>query len=178
MTLPISPLWGIGNGGRPPASTPSAAAFPQAAAVLQVPLPEISPIPDARQFNTEGHDGTAGAGTRTLADCTVVVPVNNKFIINSFSVYVDNMLTTTEIHWAILVNGVPQQGWSDIKLFPRLAPFVGDNLDPFLRGEGEATITVQIRQVDGGGYIIGAAVGGWYWPKTSDQRWKAGDVSW
>lgn len=178
VTLPLGPVWGLGNGARPPVGAPSAAGpggLPYASRSLELPLPEITPIPDAREFNPEGDVDTSIVQLNIdIPNCTQVVPVGNLYVIRGVSIYIDNMLTTTNVTFSLLANGVGVAGWTNLKMFPRAAPFVGNNFESMIRGQGEVTLKMVFSNIDGGSYKVGAALSGWLWPLTSDQRWKAG----
>lgn len=177
MTLPVSPPFGFGNGGSPPISSPSAGGlFPSPATrTIDFPLPEVLPIPDAREFNPEGDVDTGAIEANiSIPGCSQIVPIGNLYVVRGISIYIDNMLTTTNVTFSLLANGVGVAGWTGLKMFPRVAPFVGNSFDAMIRGSGDVTLQMVYSNLDGGAYKVGASFSGWLWPVTSDQRWKQG----
>lgn len=179
MTLPIAPPFSMGKGGFPPFASPAGTIGGGAVATrtLDLPLPELVPIPSAQEFSPEGHVDTAGIQSNiTIPGITVNVPGGSIYVIRSLSLYINNMLDTTDVRWSIVVNGNPVPGWANMTLFPRIATFVGNNFDTMIRGAGVASISVIFTNADGGSYKVGAAIGGWFWPLTADQQWKNGGI--
>ncbi len=141
---------------------------------LGIYLPEVFPIPDAKEFNPLGSIGTAAVQANVaIPNATVDVPASNLFVIRSFSIYITNMLATTNVTWSLLVNGQPVQGYLGVSIFPRVAPSISNTFDCFIRGRGFATISVIFSNGDGGAYTVGASFSGWFWPEASDGRWKS-----
>lgn len=180
MTLPVAPPFGMGKGGAPPFASPASGAAAGgyvATRTLNLPLPELVPIPSAQEFNPEGHVDSSGIQSNiALPNIDVNVPNGSIFVIRGVSLYINNMLDTTDVRWSVVVNGNPVPGWANLTLFPRIATFVGNNFDSMIRGSGQAKIQVIYTNADGGSYKIGAALTGWYWPLTADQQWKNGGV--
>lgn len=146
-------------------------------------MPEVYPIPDAQEFNPSGSRTTAAAETQqiTLLPATgagegvptgvIQLPKNNIGIIRGFSIYITDMLSTTDMAWTLLVNGAPAGGYGTLKMFPRAASFVGNNFDCFIRLPSGAQVSVIFTNTDGGTYVVGASISGWFWPETSGKRW-------
>jgi hypothetical protein len=173
--VPIAPSFGMGSGGKPVMAPPGGAANAiPAARTLMLPLPENEPIPDAHEFNTTGSQATAAAQANVLiaGASPQVIPAGSLFVINGLSIYITDMLTTTVVAWRVLINSAPVAGYSGLSIFPRTAPYVGNSFEPKIRGKGEALITVEFTNTDGGAYTVGASLSGWYWPEASDLRWK------
>jgi hypothetical protein len=173
--MPIAPLWGIGGRrGGPPVSTPVNQDAPTVGRTLFLPLPEDSPIPDAQEFNALGSVATAIVQSNIDIPLLplIVVPASYKAVIRGVSIYINNMLATTNVTWTVRVNNNPIPGYSGLSIFPRVAPFVGNSFDAEYRFEGPATVTVSFSNIDGGAYTVGAAISGWFWPAASDLRWK------
>lgn len=161
-----------GPNGQPPQSMLSA---------LVLPLPWLTPMPGAQQFNQESDAASAAVQTVVLpAPLSIDVPQGYRCRIASVSTYIDNMLTTTNVTWSVLVNNAPAAvaGFQNLKMFPRAAPFVGNTFDAFLLIQGPATITVQFSNNDGGTYIIGAALSGWVWNVALEAQWKNNGGQW
>lgn len=141
-------------------------------------LPEIFPIPDAVEFNPSGSASSVGVETGTnitllpaIVNGLLEMPDQNIGIIRGFTISISNMLTTTNVTWTLLVNGAPAGGYGAIKMFPRASAFVGNSFDTFIRVPDGGTVSVQFSNVDGGTYVIGASLSGWYWPIASGERW-------
>lgn len=174
---PGGELWGIGtgHGGAP---VPSPLGLPNGGAMIARQLviypPEIYPIPDAIEFNLEGDVATVivQAGI-TIPNVTVQLGAGYIGIIRGFSIYIDDMLATTDVRWTLLLNGQPAPGYGNLRMFPRVAPSVSNGFDAFVRVPDGNLITVVFSNVDGGTYRVGAAISGWMWPKSSGERWIA-----
>ena len=181
MTTPfrVPPALGFGNSSGGPVQLPphvEAERVEQgrAARALTLFLPEQYMIPDGRGFNPQGSIATAAVQSNiNITNATQVIPDNNLAVVSSVTIQITNMVATTNVTWTVLVNGAPVQGYNGISIFPRVAPFVGNTFDIPIRVCGPATIQVIFSNIDGGAYTVGAALSGWMWPVTSDQRWKA-----
>lgn len=182
--VPVSPLWGLGKGGvTPVAGSVGSIPYPPDVAQhienigrqLSVPLPEVYPIPDAHVFNAEGQVASPGAQQNINIPLLplVQIPTGNLGVMTSFSIYVQNMLATTNITWTLLANGVAVQGYTGITIFPGVSPRAANTFDIPVRFTGEQNLTIVFTNTDGGAYLIGAAISGWFWPTSSDRRWKS-----
>jgi len=178
--LPVSRPWGLGsgnNGGRGVILPPNVAAARAGGDItrsLEIPLPEVFPIPDAKEFNIEGSIASVGASNNTLITGTsFVIPTGNLARISGLALYITNMLVTTNVVWSLVSNGQALPGYQNVAMFPRPAAFVSNAFDVFLRVRGEVTLSVIFSNLDGGTYVVGAAFSGWFWPETSDTRWKS-----
>lgn len=177
---PVGPTWGFGRtipgGGAGAVISPPNLAPADAPAIiraLDIPLPEVFPIPDAKEFNPLGSNPSPGVEANvTIPGATFAIPTATLGVIRSFSIYITNMLATTTVTWSLLVNGSPVAGYTGVSIFPRVAPFVGNTFDTFIRLQGPTTITVIYTNTDGGAYTVGASYSGWLWPMASDGRWK------
>jgi hypothetical protein len=180
MTAPpiVGPPFGFGSyegeSVLPPAQPlPGQNALPPLTRTLEIPLPDVYPTIDATQFNTQGQKATSVIeGPLVIPGSAIVVPANNWIRISSLNLQIDNMLLTTNVVFSLRVNQQAQGGFTNLPIFPRVAPFVGQEFDVFLRFTGPATIDVVYSNNDGGSYTLGAAVSGWFWPTASDQRVK------
>lgn len=172
-----------GGGVVPPsvAYTPGGQAAPQTTYTLTLPLPWLVPMPGAQQFNLEADVASNTPQTAVLPDpLTVTVQQGFRCRISAVSVYIDNMLTSTNVTWSVIVNGAPAavSGFQNLRMFPRQAPFVGNTFDAYLLIQGPAVIQVQFTNVDGGAYEIGAALSGWTWAQVMEQQWKNSGGQW
>ena len=173
--------YGGASGETPSGFNPNTgASAPPVNYTLSLPLPWLTPMPGSQQFNQEGDQASAAVETVVLPNISVDVPQGYRCRISSVSTYIDNMLTTTNVLWSVLVNGAPANvpGFQNLRMFPRAAPFVGNTFDAFLLLQGPATITLQYQNIDGGTYIIGGALSGWTWNMNLEQQWKLNGGQW
>lgn len=174
---PQGNVWGMGSGhGGAPVPTPlglteDAGLIPR---TLMIFPPEIYPIPDATEFNPLGSRSTIVAETQLIPGAAVTLPKNFIGIIRGYSIYIDNMLTTTNVIYTLLIDGNPAPGYGSLTMFPRAAPSVSNGFDAFVRIPDGATVTVKFQNMDGGSYIVGASFSGWFWPKAAGDRWIGG----
>jgi hypothetical protein len=161
LIAPFAPFRPAGSGG------------PGIDRALQIYLPEIFPIPAATEFNTLLTKATVAAETNTDFGILIDVPDNNIAIIRGVSLFITNMLTTTQITWTLLTNNGPVGGYSNLFIFPRTAPFVSNAFDSFIRVDNGQIVRAQFTNpaTDGGSYTLGIAVSGWWWPKTLGDLW-------
>lgn len=180
MTLPagatsISPPFGFGAG-RGGAAVPSpiygSRGEQQIARSLEIYLPDVLPIPEAQLFNVQGNVDSPGAETDVLIpNVTVQLPAGSIGVIRGLSIYVNDMLQTTDVQFTLRFDGNPVNGFSRLSMFPRLAPSVSNGFDTLIRVPMGVAITVTYTNVDGGVYKVGASFSGWSWPATSGDRW-------
>jgi hypothetical protein len=140
---------------------------------LSLPLPAVFPIPDAQVFNAECQQASAAIQTFVLPFVPPVVILSGYYaVVNSFTIYVQNMLATTSVFFTLLFNGSPVQGYNGLTIFPGASPRIALTFDAPIFFTGAGALTVQITNGDGGTYLLGAAISGWQWPIASDRRWK------
>lgn len=149
---------------------------------LQLPLVEQFPIPGAQEFNVEGDQSSVAVENNTTIATLgpVAVPQGYRAVIRSVSIYIDNMLPTTNVVFSVLLNGpgTSPSGYQNLRMFPRTAPFVGNTFDSIIRITGPASITVIFSNLDGGTYQIGAALSGHLWLISAQDLWKANGGEW
>ena len=177
--LPVAPGWGISHDGSPVMHLPTASGDAPRVSSLsqQIYLPEVFPIPSAVEFNLLGQAPTTAAGQVAIPwnnqpGGIYTVPPNTFGVIRSVSFFITDMLTTTNVSFSIIINTAQVQGYSQITIFPRTAPFVGNGFDSMVRFTGPADIQAIAVNVDGGTYEVGAAVSGWYWTTAADATWR------
>lgn len=176
--LPVGPNWGLGHGGRGPVAPPTAGMTPQVSSLSeQIYLPEVFPIPTAVEFNPLGSAGTAAAGTVNipftgLPGGILSIPSGTYGVLRSITFYITDMLTTTAMTFTVFINTVPVQGYTQVPIFPRNAPFVSNGFDCMVRFSGPADITVSATEGDAGTYVVGASLGGWFWGQAADAQWR------
>lgn len=170
--------FGFGSGVAGPVVTPpnqrEDIARARAARALILPLPEQYMIPSGVGFNPEGETATAAVQANVvIAGATIAVPQNMLGVVASVTLYITNMLATTNVTFTVLRDGNPIAGYQALKIFPRVSPFVANTFDIPIRVTGPSTITVQFNNNDGGTYVVGAALSGWLWGVTAGQQWQA-----
>lgn len=138
---------------------------------LQVPLPEVYPIPSATEFNILAQKTTIAAEQNIDIGLVLDFPANNIGIIRGVTFYISNMLATTAVTWTVNLNGAPAAGYNNISIFPRVSPFVSNGFDSFVRVPQATKIRVNYTNTDGGSYVVGAALSGWFWPQTLGDLW-------
>lgn len=141
--------------------------------VLQIYLPEVYPIPAAQEFNPVVSKATSAVETSVDTGLSVQVPPNNVAIIRGFTIFITNMVATTNVSYTLRVNGTPQPGFSNVSIFPRAAPYVGNGFDAMIRVPQGGLVTATYSNGDGGTYTIGVAVSGWWWPQELGNTWIA-----
>jgi hypothetical protein len=177
--IPISEPWGIGSGAgsvgggvvMPPniAAARGGGSIPRS---LEIPLPEVYPIPDAKEFNILGSFASGAASANTLITGSAFdIPSGSLAIIRGFTAYIAPMSLATNVTWSLVWNGQALAGYQNITIFPRPAAFASDAFDAFLRVRGPGTLSVIFSNIDGAIYQIGASYSGWFWPEAS--AWKA-----
>lgn len=175
--LPVSNPFGFGGSrGTPVIVPPSSVGGPPAPMMgwaLQLPLPEVYPLPEATSFNPLGSKATAAIETNiAIPGASVVIPSGMRAVVVGVSLYISNMLATTNVSFTVLVNGVAASGYAGIGLFPAAQALAQNSFDVPIRVLGPATVQVVYTNTDGGSYTVGASLSGWYWANTSDQRYK------
>lgn len=149
---------------------------------LNLPLVEVFPIPGAQEFNVEGDQASVAVENNTTIATLgpVIIPQGYRGVIRSVSLYIDNMLSTTNVVFSVLINGpgTSPSGYQNLRMFPRVAPFVGNTFDSTVRITGPASLTVIFSNLDGGTYQIGAALSGHFWLISAQDHWKANGGEW
>lgn len=174
--VPVAPPWNVpgpGSSGiiRPPNVGPAGGA--SIARTLFLPLPEDSPIPDAKEFNVLGTIATAIVQANVaITNATFAVPAATMGRVSYVSLFIMNMLAVTDVTFTVQVDSAVPSGFGGLRIFPRAASSVVSTFDCKIRVQGPCTISVIFSNNDGGAYTVGAAFGGWFWPQSSDERWK------
>lgn len=142
--------------------------------VLSIHQPWILPIPDSQDLNVMGTAATIAAEVKTeIAGCASVLAAGNIGVLRSFTVYITNMLATTNVTFTLAVNGGPVPGFGNIRMFPRVASSLSNAFDCVIHLPVSATLQVFFTNADGGTYAIGASYSGWQHPESSAKRWAA-----
>lgn len=174
---PQGNVWGMGSGhgGAPvPVSLGLDSTADLIPRNLMIFPPEIYPIPDAVEFNPLGSTTTIIAETKVIPGVALQLPQSYIGIIRGYTIYVDNMLLTTNLIYTLLINGNPAPGYGSLTMFPRAAPSVSNGFDAFIRVPDGAALSVKVQNVDGGSYTVGASISGWIWPRAAGERWIGG----
>lgn len=141
---------------------------------------ELYPIPDAQEFNPSGSVSITGGPTTTAIPIApqvgpdanaILLPNGNTGIIRSVLISITNMLTTTVATFTVFVDGAPVAGYSALSMTPRVAPYVSASFDCMIRLPNKAKVTASATVTDGGTYVCGIALGGWYQPQSSIVQW-------
>lgn len=148
-------------------------------------LPEDHPIPDSQEFNVTGSKSTSAveAGIPIVIAPQVgpnagfvELPAGNIGRISSVLFSITDMLTTTDVTFTLRINGAPVPGYAGYKITPRVSPYVSNSFDDpscrILLRNGDK-INVVYTNTDGGTYVVGCAITGWFWPEASGKRWLA-----
>lgn len=149
------------------ASQDQGAGLPQEVPVY---LPEVFPIPGAVEFNPLASKATAGVESGTDIGIVLAIPSKSIGILRGVSLYITNMLDTTVVTWSVLQNSAVLPGYANLSIFPRVAPFVSNGFDSFVRLD-QGPLTVVFSNADGGTYTVGAALSGWFWPQALGTTW-------
>lgn len=175
-------LWGVGGGASQGIGLPLppdiAGNTQQVGRQLSLPLPAVFPLPDAQLFNSECQQASAILQTFVLPFTPPVAILSGYFaVVNSFTIYVQNMLASTNVTFSLLYNGSPIQGYAGLTIFPGASPRIANTFDAPIFLTGAGALTVSFTNGDGGTYLLGAAISGWQWPIASDRRWKTAGPS-
>lgn len=165
---------GAGAGGLddPFAPQGSGSSYPETPRSLQIPLPEIYPIPDAQQFQRRLSFLSPGVGIQEPAGLTMQLPDSNIGVIRLFGIGLLNMTAVTDVGWSLLIDGNPYPGYNNVGFFPGLVPRVTlDQSDILIRIPQGAKISVQFENRDGAAYQWGANYYGWSYTPESAARW-------
>ena len=155
-----------GDGGGSFASHQNAGALPQ---FITLFLPEERPIPSAQIFeNALGQQATnvVQAGV-AIPGAVQVIPQGCVARLSAVNLYVDNLLTTSAIRFSVLFEGNALPGLSNIPVFPGAVARAVENIDVFVRILRAGTLSVTFTNNDGGTYIVGASLSGWFWNEAS-----------
>lgn len=142
--------------------------------VLDIPLPWLEPIPDAQFFNVMGQEDSVGASTGNfITNAAYALGKGNVGVLRSFTVYVNDMVATTDIQFTLMINGGPAPGFGTIKMFPRVAASVANTFECMIILPSDSKVDAYFTQTDAGSYKVGVAYSGWEYPESSGRRWMA-----
>lgn len=135
--------------------------------IMTLFLPEERPIPGATIFNTLGQQATAVVQAGVLiAGAGIIIPAGSIARLDSVNLYATNLLPTSALTFTVLQNGAAIQGLTNVGIFPGTAARIAENFSLLVRISNGATLTVVFSNADGGAYLVGAALSGWFWPES------------
>lgn len=134
------------------------------------------PVPGTRPINRSAVvTGLTAAGSPSIpADLQLQLQGGELGVIRSLTLNINDMLQTTNVRFDLLFDGAPVDGWSDLRIFPRVAASVSATYEPavtmVLVPEG-SQVSVRIRVIDGGTYQVGASYTGWRYSTSLAARY-------
>lgn len=146
---------------------------PQVLRALQVYLPEIYPIPGSIEFNLLSTAASAGAGSGAFTGVTLNLPRGMVGVIRSVGIFTNDMLDTTNVNYFLNIDGGGVGGFAPLQIFPRVATSVSNTLDAMIRIPDGAAVTGAFTNIDGGTYLLGMSISGWYYSQDLAARWIA-----
>lgn len=143
---------------------------PLDARVLSLRDPYDAPIPDASPFVlASGAVATAAVETKQPAGLILDLTADEVARIDSVTIYITGLLATTNVVYKLLADTAPI--YPGLSFFPRAATAAGDNYPVFLRVGAGRIISMDIQNVDGGSYTVGAIITGWKFTKLAGERY-------
>lgn len=157
--------------GEPPPKPADAPQQPRGIFVTRYQPGEF-PIPGATEFARDAFENSPGVGTITPAGLFYRVPESSLGIIRVFGVGITNMVPTTNVIYRLLVNGKPVPAWGNFRLFPGAGTRITSSVGTWVELTNNDEVSVEIQNIDGGIYQVGANYSGWVWPESLDRQWK------
>lgn len=140
--------------------------------VLEVPLPWLVPMPSSQDLNVLGSVTSVAPSVGTeIPECRFQLGAGIIGVIRSFTTYITDMLTSTDVRYTLSVNGAPAPGFGRIKMFPVTASSKSNTFDCLIILPPAATISVFFTQTDGSTYNIGASYSGWVHTEAQARKW-------
>lgn len=142
--------------------------------------PDIYRIPGSSDFNPSGSVQIVGPGTTTAIPLApqvgsvanrIEIPKGNVGVISSVLISITNMVATTNATFSIFIDGAPVPGYAGISMTPRVSPYVSAGFDTLVRVPNGSVVTATGTVVDGGTYVLGIAISGWYWAESMAAQW-------
>lgn len=126
--------------------------------------PHLYPPTGAHEFVLYATDTLDNITTVvTPAGLALQLPAGTLGFVRNITLYVGNLLESSDITWQVLVNGLPAEGYGALSVFPRAASAVSRDYEASIALPIEAAVSVRIRSSDGGTYRVGAELKGWYY---------------
>lgn len=137
--------------------------------VLTLRDPYDAPIPTAQSF-VLNCGAIATAAVETLQPVALRLPLSSGEVarIDSVTIYITSLLDTTDVKFKLLAGGRPLL--EPLSFFPRAATAAGDNYGVYLRVGTGQSISMDIQNVDGGSYTVGAIITGWKFAQLAGER--------
>ena len=130
-------------------------------------LPEERPIPGATIFNTVGQFTTVAAQSGVaIPNAGLQIPLGSVGRIDSITLWVVNLLQTSQLSFSIRFNGGAIPGFNNLALFPGVVARATENFSVFIRVPQGVLIDAAFTNTDGGSYIVGVGISGWFWPES------------
>jgi hypothetical protein len=132
--------------------------------------PFDAPIPGAEEFVLlSGGVASPGVGTVQPAGLQLELKAGQAARIASITIYIIGLAATTDVRYQLRLNAAPI--YPSLSFFPRAAVSAGDEYDAYVRVRRPGTISMDIQNVDGGAYTVGAIVTGWFFSKADAAKY-------
>jgi len=142
------------------------------------PVNEVKP-PQGQDFIVGGN--VAGASVATtpavLPGTAFLVPQGSVAYIRSLVLQVQQVLGTSDIAFAVRVDGTPVPGWQRIPVLPAVIAVWAQSWGPeevYIEVQPGRTVEVSVTVLDGGAYNVGAILHGWIVPSALADASRAG----
>lgn len=140
--------------------------------ILDIPLPWVFPIPSAQDVNVLGSKQTIAIENGVeIPTAAFTLGAGVIGVLRSFTVYITDMTTATDVQFALFINGGPAPGFGQIKMFPRVASSVSNTFDCMLTLGPAAKIQAFYNNNDGGTYNVGVSYNGWVYSEAAGKLW-------
>lgn len=143
--------------------------------------PWQEPPPGSTPLFLSAKAATVGAGNVvTPAALQTTLQQSELGVIRGFSLFVENPTAATNVLWTLLINGAAVPGLNAVTILGRAAASVQRPLSVLVFIPAGATVGVQITNVDGGAYNVGADLEGWKYSTVtgSDVRNRPAIAAW
>lgn len=161
---PAGPVGGQGSG--------SGTAETDRPQVIAVPPADVQPIPGAQDIFKILKTFNLGAGlVYEPPELVLQVPQGSYATIQFISIFCNAPTVATDVDWALLINGAPVPGFSNLSFSPRVAASFERSFPASVRVSDGAKIGVRITNNGAGAEDIGSSYGGWYWDKNAGERY-------
>jgi hypothetical protein len=134
---------------------------------------ELYPPADSRPIILTAQQTIAAAGSVTPAALTRQLPLGWVGVIRSLEIFADSPLVATRALWQLQINGAPVFGMEAVTMIFRDAASLARDFDNLrIAIPDNATISVQITNVDGAPRLYGAQLVGWEYqiPQVTQAR--------
>lgn len=135
--------------------------FVQLAPWQEPPIGSVPLFLSAKAATVGANNEVSTMATAALANLQRTMGAREQGVIRGFTLFVENPVTTTNVLWTLLVNGVPVPGANGVTILGRAASSVSRPLSLLVFVPPRQRIDVRILNVDGGAYNVGADLEGW-----------------